>query len=232
VPTTFPLQQYTVSLRLFLYPLHYWNNISINLTALYVNMGKAFPVSQFPLIFPEFISVKAHCRLPVDAPNVTWSVWSETAIKKNSWHESASELYRPSDRRLSVKLVPTWGQRVPCGQRDGSLRPYSRFPRQKPLLFYQVAPQLYSWGWVDPVPDPLLFFFWYCLESNPGLRICRQELWPLDNRGGRSKRTRLQNVIVGNVYSNRRFSHRHSVTVGAIGYIKIPQPGPPLHGGR
>jgi hypothetical protein len=32
------------------------------------------------------------------------------------------------------------------GQRDGSLRPYSRFSRQEPLLFYQVAPQLFSRG--------------------------------------------------------------------------------------
>jgi hypothetical protein len=39
---------------------------------------------------------------------------------------------------------------VPRGQRDGSLRPYSRFYRQEPLLFYQVAPQLYSRGRVDP----------------------------------------------------------------------------------
>jgi hypothetical protein len=23
-------------------------------------------------------------------------------------------------------------------------------------FFFQVAPELYSWGWVDPVPDPLL----------------------------------------------------------------------------
>jgi hypothetical protein len=29
---------------------------------------------------------------------------------------------------------------------------------QEPLLFYQLAPQLYSRGWVDPVPDPLFFF--------------------------------------------------------------------------
>jgi hypothetical protein len=36
--------------------------------------------------------------------------------------------------------------KVPRGQRDGSLRPYSRFSSQKPLLFYQVAPQLYSRG--------------------------------------------------------------------------------------
>jgi hypothetical protein len=39
-----------------------------------------------------------------------------------------------------------------------SLRSYSRFSRQEPLHFYQVAPQLYSPGWVDPVSDPLLFF--------------------------------------------------------------------------
>jgi hypothetical protein len=50
------------------------------------------------------------------------------------------------------------GYRVPRGQRDGSLRSYSRFSRQEPLLFYQVAPQLYSRGSVDPVPDPLPFF--------------------------------------------------------------------------
>jgi hypothetical protein len=38
------------------------------------------------------------------------------------------------------------GYRVPGGQRDGSLRPYSRIFRQEQLLFYQVAPQLYSRG--------------------------------------------------------------------------------------
>jgi hypothetical protein len=54
-------------------------------------------------------------------------------------------------------IANLFGLRVPRGQRDGSLRPYSRFSRQEPLLFYQVAPQLYSRGWVDPVPDPLLF---------------------------------------------------------------------------
>jgi hypothetical protein len=51
------------------------------------------------------------------------------------------------------------GYRVSRGHRDGSLRPYYRFSRQEPLLFYQVAPQLYSRGWVDPVPDPLHFFY-------------------------------------------------------------------------
>jgi CBS-domain-containing membrane protein len=31
--------------------------------------------------------------------------------KKTPWPESASELYRPSDRRLSEKLVPTFADR-------------------------------------------------------------------------------------------------------------------------
>jgi hypothetical protein len=42
--------------------------------------------------------------------------------------------------------LPAFAETVPRGQRDGSLRPYSRFSRQEPLLFYQVAPQLYSRG--------------------------------------------------------------------------------------
>jgi hypothetical protein len=31
--------------------------------------------------------------------------------KQTPWSESASELYRPSDRRLSEKLVPTFADR-------------------------------------------------------------------------------------------------------------------------
>jgi hypothetical protein len=34
-----------------------------------------------------------------------------TAIVITPWSESASELYRPSDRRLSAKLVPTFADR-------------------------------------------------------------------------------------------------------------------------
>jgi hypothetical protein len=56
--------------------------------------------------------------------------------KQTPWSESASELYRPSDSRLWAKLVPTFADRgVPRGQRDGSLRPYSRVSRPEPLLF-------------------------------------------------------------------------------------------------
>jgi hypothetical protein len=63
---------------------------------------------------------------------------------------STSELYRPSDRRLSAKWLPTFADRGYHMVSVTSLRPYSRFSRQEPLLFYQVAPQLYSRGWVAP----------------------------------------------------------------------------------
>jgi hypothetical protein len=56
--------------------------------------------------------------------------------KDTPWPESASELCRPSDRRLSAKLVPTFADRgVPRGQHDGSLQPYSRQVENKIILF-------------------------------------------------------------------------------------------------
>jgi hypothetical protein len=53
-------------------------------------------------------------------------------LKQTPWPESASEVYRPSDRRLSANIC---GQRMSRGQRGGSLRLYSRFSRPEPLLF-------------------------------------------------------------------------------------------------
>jgi hypothetical protein len=68
--------------------------------------------------------------------------------------ESARELHRPRDRCFSAKLVTTLACHVvsvadPCGRILGFLD-RSRY------FFFQVAPQLYSRGSVDPVPDPLL----------------------------------------------------------------------------
>jgi hypothetical protein len=77
-----------------------------------------------------------------------------------SHSSAASERTIPTERPPPVSEVianflriegATWSAwRIPTD--------YSRFSRQEPLLFYQVAPQLYSRGWVDPVPDQLLFF--------------------------------------------------------------------------
>jgi hypothetical protein len=47
------------------------------------------------------------------------------SFSQNPWPESASELYWPSDRRLSAKLMPIFADRgLQRDQRDGSLRPY------------------------------------------------------------------------------------------------------------
>jgi hypothetical protein len=67
--------------------------------------------------------------------------------RRTPWPESASKLYRPSDRRLSAKLVPTFA--------DGGCNvvsvtdPYGRilgFLSRRSYFFFQVAPQLYSQG--------------------------------------------------------------------------------------
>jgi hypothetical protein len=58
------------------------------------------------------------------------------------WPESASELYRPSDRRFSAKLVPTFADRgVSRSQRGGSLTAViSDFWTGAATFSHQVAP--------------------------------------------------------------------------------------------
>jgi hypothetical protein len=67
--------------------------------------------------------------------------------QQTPWLESASELYRPRDRRLSAKLVPTFADR---GCRVVSVTdPQGRilgFLDRSRYFFFQVAPQLYSRG--------------------------------------------------------------------------------------
>jgi hypothetical protein len=50
------------------------------------------------LIFFQFITLKMYAL--------------NTALKKAPWSESESELYRPSDRRLSAKWLPIFANRV------------------------------------------------------------------------------------------------------------------------
>jgi hypothetical protein len=73
-------------------------------------------------------------------------------ILKTPWSESASELYRKSDRSLSAKLVQNFADR---GCRVVSATDPHGLDRSR-YLFYQAVPQLYLRGLVDPVSDPLL----------------------------------------------------------------------------
>jgi hypothetical protein len=91
--------------------------------------------------------------------------WLHVVWQKLNWTPlpwSASELYRPGDRRLSAKLVRTSADR---GCRVViATDPYGRilgFLDRSRYFFFQVAPQVCSRGWVGH-PD----------------RICSQELWP------------------------------------------------------
>jgi hypothetical protein len=89
-----------------------------------------------------------------------------------------SWLYWPSNLRLSAKLVPAFADRG-CYM-ISTMDHYGRilgFLDRSCYLFFQVAPQLYTRGWVDPVPDPLL------LRKSGSARnlirvlwICSQEL--------------------------------------------------------
>jgi hypothetical protein len=67
--------------------------------------------------------------------------------KQTPWPQSASQLYQPSDRRLSAKLVPTFVDRECHVVSLTDL--YGRnlcFLDRNRYFFFQVAPQLYSRG--------------------------------------------------------------------------------------
>jgi hypothetical protein len=92
----------------------------------------------------------------------TW-INSDSCSSKTPLSEFASELNRPSDRRLSAKWLPTFcGYMVPRGQRDG---PYSRFSRQEPLLFYQLLSCNHEAEWT---PFQTHYFFMVVPGIEPG----------------------------------------------------------------
>jgi hypothetical protein len=80
-------------------------------------------------------------------------------------------------RQLGAKLVPTFAGRgcrvVSATDLHGRIL---GFVDRSRYYFFQVAPQLYSWDWVDPVPDRLLLRksgsagnrtrdLWICIEN-------------------------------------------------------------------
>jgi hypothetical protein len=98
---------------------------------------------------------------------MNWNI--KQTNKQTPWSDSASELYRLSDRRFSAKWLPTFADKG-CHVVSGADRygPYSRVSRQEPLHFYQVAFQLCSRGSVAPVPDTILVFFFFFFFRKSG----------------------------------------------------------------
>jgi hypothetical protein len=122
--------------------------------------------------------------LLVPLPIRNWAHY-RSGNKKPPWPESESELYRPTGRRLSAKLVSTFADRGCHVVRVTD--PYGRILGfiDRSRYFFQLAPQLYSRAWVDPVPDPLLLR----KSGSTGNRTwtsgsATRNSWPLDHRGG------------------------------------------------
>jgi hypothetical protein len=121
----------------------------------------------------------------VDARVTSPSCWQSLGKELVCLSPLANYTYRGTAacRRSYCQLMRIEGviwsaQRDPHGRNLGSLD-RSRY------FSFQVAPQLYSRGWVDPVPDPLLL-------RKSGIAGNRtrtsgsvaRKLWPLDHRGG------------------------------------------------
>jgi hypothetical protein len=85
-----------------------------------------------------------------------------------------SELYQLSKFRLLAKLVATFGDEGCCVV--STMDPYGHildFLDQSCYCFFQVVPQLYSRGSVNPVPDPLLLRkSGIAKDQTPDLWIC------------------------------------------------------------
>jgi hypothetical protein len=104
--------------------------------------------------------------------------------KKNSV-ASVRERTIPTERPPSVSEVSSNFFKLEGANVVSVTNPYGRilgFLDRSRYYCFQVAPQLYSRGWVDPVPDPLLFFLVVSGNRTRDLRICSQELWPLVHR--------------------------------------------------
>jgi hypothetical protein len=104
--------------------------------------------------------VTVHYKLKIIRLNMEQICIPPKKNKQTPRSESASELYRPSDRRLSAKWLPTCADRR-C-QVVSVTDPYgriSRFSRQEPLLFYQVAPQFVLTRLSAPRSSPTTFLF-------------------------------------------------------------------------
>jgi hypothetical protein len=65
-------------------------------------------VGELP-VFAEGLRIAAHTHTRTRAREQSFH--KSPRLNQTQWPESASELYRPSDRRLSAKIVPTFADR-------------------------------------------------------------------------------------------------------------------------
>jgi hypothetical protein len=93
--------------------------------------------------FLEHFILKQYNLINITSPKS--GVTCYKSIFKTLWPVSTSELYQPSDRRLSAKLVPTFVNRgCHVVSVTDSYSCILNFLDQNHYFFFQVAPQLYS----------------------------------------------------------------------------------------
>jgi hypothetical protein len=119
------------------------------------------------------VNIYIYCR----QYRLNWTELHGPSPRANYTDRATAACRRSDCQRLRINGATWSAWRIPTALFSVS--------RQEPLLFYQVAPQLYSRGWVDPVPDPTTVFF----SGSAGNRTrasgsVAKNSWPLDHRGG------------------------------------------------
>jgi hypothetical protein len=137
-----------------------FSSMRASLSAMYVCLSVSFLNKRWASHSLRRASVRrTHWKPPsfnkgfLHKPRCRFKETISTLYTKTPWPKSASELFWPSDRRFSEKLVKIFADRG-CHVTDPHGRILGFLDRSR-YFFIQVALQLYSWNWVDSISDPL-----------------------------------------------------------------------------
>jgi hypothetical protein len=131
---------------------------------------------------------------------IHWLSWTQTCtiLLHTTKQTTTNSVVLVRERTIPTERSPLFGEVSSNFWGTGCLVVSATYPQghiigfldRSLYPFFQVAPHLYSQGWVDPVPDPLLLR----KSGSAGYRtqdlwIRCQELWPLDHKGSVTYKT-------------------------------------------
>jgi hypothetical protein len=141
---------------LSVHPLLWWVVSCLNDMSVWCT-SRWFPVSLILKSWRWRRYITHTCQLTFNVLSGVIAQMTKQKLKQTPWPESTSKVYRPSDHRLSAKLVPTFADRG-C-HAISVMNTYGRilgFLDRSRYFFLQVAPQSHSRGWVNLGSDPPL----------------------------------------------------------------------------
>jgi hypothetical protein len=111
----------------------------------------------------EFLTAVTVKMNPLEFGNVAWKIlWCAKYVNNNNKDNKSVALFR--ERTLPTERLPFVGEvsalRIEVCRVVSATEIYGRnlgFLDRSRYFFFQLAPQLYSRGWVDPVPDALTY---------------------------------------------------------------------------